>query len=399
MANPGDSGDKTEKATPKRLRDARKQGDVAKSQDVTNTLGLAFTLALLTLALGYCVEQIAQLMTDAITLEATPFEVNVKTLGRKATSVFLTVSAIVLLPIAAFGMLVEFLQAGPVFALEKIKPKLDNLNPASGVKRMFSMDNFIEVLKSIGKTAILFLIVWFVVALTFEELAWLPANEAGAIVDALRALLLRLLGWTLGIFFLIMALDAAYQRFSFAKKMRMSVRDIRQENKDSEGDPTMKGQRRQMHKEFADESASEAARSATVLVVNPTHVAVAILYDKEDQPVPIVSAKAQEAAAQSMRDAAAEAQVPVLRNERLARTLLADVDEGDVIPRGLFDVVAEVILWATRTSDWIQHVSAQGDDNNNDNLVPPGPAPGEDLTSYPDGMTMDDPQATGPEVS
>lgn len=386
MANQGDSGDKTEKATPKRLRDARKRGDVPKSKDVTNTLGLAFTLALFALVFGYGITRLASLLTHAISITDQPFEIALKGLATDAFEVLLALSAIVLLPIAAFGMLVEFLQSGPIFALDKVKPKLENLSPVSGVQRMFSMDNFVEVLKSIGKTAILFVILWFVVSFAFSELAWLPASESGVLVDAVRVLLIRLFGWTLGIFLLIMALDAAYQQHSFAKKMRMSIRDIRQEGKDSEGDPMVKGQRRQMHKEFAEESASDAARSATVLVVNPTHVAVAILYDKDTQPVPIVTAKAQDAVALAMRDAAAERHVPVVRNERLARTLLADVDEGDIIPRGMFDVVAEVILWATRTRALIDHHSDAALAMTT--AEPPGPAPGEDLTDYPEDLDL-----------
>ena len=381
MAKQDDSGDKTENATPKRLRDARKRGDVAKSRDVTNTLGLAFTLALFALVMGNGIERLAALTLDALASPGQDFATALGEIGGTALEAFLVLSAIVLLPIAAFGLLVEFLQSGPIFALEKVKPDLENVNPTAGVKRMFSLDNFVEVIKSIAKTAILFAIVWFVVGTLLDELMWLPVNGAGALVDATGELLLRLLGWTLGIFLLITALDAAYQQHSYAKKMRMSLRDIRQEHKDSEGDPQVKGQRREMHREFAEESASEAARSSTVLVVNPTHVAVAILYDRETQPVPMISAMAEAPLAGTMRRAAAEAHVPVLRNERLARTLLADVEEGDLIPPGLFDVVAEVILWATRTREAIAR--DLGDAPLWEESEPADAPPGEDLTEYP----------------
>jgi len=381
MANQESSGDKTENATPKRLRDARKRGDVAKSRDVTNTLSLAFTLVLFALAMGAGFERLAGLTIDAMASPGQRFDVAMAELGGAAVAAFLILSAIVLLPIAAFGLLVEFLQTGPIFALDKVKPNLENVDPVGGIKRMFSLDNFVEVLKSIGKTAILFTVLWLIVSRVIDELAWLPANGPGALVDATTALLLRLLGWTLGIFLVIMALDGAYQQHSYAKKMRMSVRDIRQESKDSEGDPMVKGQRRQMHKEFAEESASDAARSATVLVVNPTHVAVAIRYERDAQPVPIVTAMAQDEAARSMRDAAHERHVPVLRNERLARTLLADVEEGDAVPRALFDVVAEVILWAMRTSEAIAR--DRGVVAPWTAVEPPGEPPGEDLTEYP----------------
>ena len=381
MADQEPSGDKTENATPKRLRDARKRGDVAKSRDLTNTLGLAFMMALFALAMVAGTERVAGLTLAAMEAPGQRFDVAVAELGGEAIATFLTLSAILLLPIAAFGMLVEFLQTGPILALEKVNPNLENVSPVSGIKRMFSLDNLVEVLKSIAKTAILFTVLWLIVSNAIDELAWLPANGPGALVDATGALLLRIFGWTLGIFLLIMALDTAYQQHSYARKMRMSIRDIRQESKDSEGDPMVKGQRRQMHKEFAEESASDAARSATVLVVNPTHVAVAILYERDTRPVPIVTAMGRDGAAQAMRDAAGERHVPVLRNERLARTLLADVEEGDAVPRALFDVVAEVILWATRTRETIAR--DRGEVPLWTDVEPPGEPPGEDLTDYP----------------
>jgi len=380
MANNQDSGEKTEKATPRRLRDARKRGDVPKSKDVTSTLGLAFTLTLSWLVLTNGMERLASLTIDAMSVNVLPFDQMLTTVGTDAVQVFLTLSAVFLIPVAVFGMLIEFLQAGPIFAMDKVKPKLSKLDPAEGVKRMFSMDNFVEVLKSLGKTAILGITAYLVVTAMVSELALLPAASPAHVVMAVKTLTIHLLGWTLGIFLGLMALDAAYQQHSYAKKMKMSLRDIRQEHKENEGDPMMKGQRKQMHKEWAQKGATQAASSATVLVVNPTHVAIAILCDKEDAIVPLVTAKGEDDTARAMRSAANEAQVPVLRNELLARTLLADVEEGDCIPRGLFDVVAEVILWATRTSEKLAQQRGDIPAYISTAVVPN--APGEDLTTY-----------------
>lgn len=376
MANDQNSGDKTEPATAKRLRDARKRGDVPKSKDLTGTLGLAFSLVLIVFAMAQGVERLAALFDVALRITDQPFRVQLLETSDAAISTFLLLSALILLPIAAFGMLVEFLQTGPILALEKIQPKLENLDPAAGVKKMFSMDNFVELLKSIGKTVILLTIAWLVIDSAMIDLVSLPANQPMAIVAAVQSLGFNLLGWTLGVFLIIMAMDVSYQQYSYAKKMRMSIRDIKQEHKDNEGDPMMKGQRRQLQQEWAQESGTQAARSASVLVVNPTHIAIAILYDKEDNPVPTVTAKGQDEHARSMRDAANEANVPVLRNQALARQLLADVDEGDVVPRELFDIVAEVISWARGTREHIEHRRA----------APAVPAAGEDLTRYPPGL-------------
>lgn len=380
MARQDDSGNKTEKATPKRLRDARKRGEVPKSRDLTGTLGLAFTLVLFALVLGDATERLAALLDDTLRYASGPFEERLASLGTAAVTAFLTLSALILVPVAAFGLLVEFLQTGPVLTFEKIRPKLSNLDPVGGVKRMFGLDNLVEVAKSIAKTAFLFVIAFLVVRSLIDRVVLLPAGEPLHLVAATAALALRLFGWTLGVFLVIMALDASYQQYSFAKRMKMSVRDIRQEHKDNEGDPQMKGQRKQMHREWAQEGATRAASDAAVLVVNPTHVAVAIAFDRERTPVPTVSAKGELETARAMREAANRAHVPVLRNERLARTLLADVEEGDPVPRELFDVVAEVILWATRT----QGVVARQRGERVDDAPLPAP-PGEDLTDYPLG--------------
>ena len=184
-----------------------------------------------------------------------------------------------------------------------------------------------------------------------DELVWLPENGIEHVIVTTSALLVRLAGWTLAVFAVLTLFDAAYQRFSFAKRMRMSIRDIRQEHKDQEGDPMLRGHRKQMHQEFAQEGAGNAAREASVVVVNPTHVAVAIRYDAEEAPVPVITAKGRDEDARAIREAANEAHVPVLRNELLARRLLQEVDEGEVVPEGLFDVVAAVIVWARETRE------------------------------------------------
>ena len=387
MAKDQNSGERTEPATPKQLRDARKRGDVPKSKDLTGTLGLAFSMVLILFAMSTSIEQLADLTIDALSVQQLPFETLSQQLSQSAIRTFLTISAIILLPIALFGLLVEFLQTGPILALEKIQPKLENLNPAAGVKKMFSMDNLVELVKSLVKTAVLVFIAWLVIAGALGELMNLPVNEPGYVVAAIQSMVFRLFSWTLAVFLFIMAIDTAYQHHAYAKKMRTSVRDIKKEHKDNEGDPMLKGQRRQLQQEWSQESASNASRAASVLVVNPTHIAIAIRYDKEDTPVPTVTAKGQDENARTMRDAANDALVPVIRNQQLARQLLADVDEGDPVPRELFDLVAEIILWAAQTREKLDPLTRWK--NTNDGApAKPLTAPGEDLSVYPEEIDL-----------
>ena len=346
MSGSNDSGDKTEKPTPKKLQDARKKGDIAKSKDITSTAGMLVILMLAAVALPLLGEQMAALVRASFEVMHEPFALAAPRLGRQAGMTLLLVVGLVVVPVALVGALVEFIQAGPVMSTEKLKPKMENMNPAKGLKRMFSMDNLVELVKSILKTAVVGTIAWLVMRKVLPELPLLVSGRPENVGAALWQTTWLLLAWAGGSFVLVSAMDLAWQRFSYMKKMRMSMRDIRQEMKDAEGDPHLKGQRRQLQQEWAQQGASNAAAEAHVLVVNPTHVAIAIAYDRESCPVPTVTAKGQDDDALAMRQAAQEAGVPVLRNIELARSLLADAETGDIVPAELFDIIATVILWA-----------------------------------------------------
>ena len=346
MSGSNDSGDKTEKPTPKKLQDARKKGDIAKSKDITSTAGMLVILMLAAVALPILGEQMAALVRASFEVMHEPFALAAPRLGRQAGMTLLLVVGLVVVPVALVGALVEFIQAGPVMSTEKLKPKMENMNPAKGLKRMFSMDNLVELVKSILKTAVVGTIAWLVMRKVLPELPLLVSGRPENVGAALWQTTWLLLAWAGGSFVLVSAMDLAWQRFSYMKKMRMSMRDIRQEMKDAEGDPHLKGQRRQLQQEWAQQGASNAAAEAHVLVVNPTHVAIAIAYDRETCPVPTVTAKGQDDDALAMRQAAQEAGVPVLRNIELARGLLADAETGEIVPAELFDIIATVVLWA-----------------------------------------------------
>ncbi len=381
------SGEKTEQATATRLRDARKQGDVAKSKDVTSTLVLAFAFAVLWFTFSFNVKKLTELLYAALAIPTRDFSQSLNLLGATAFDAFISISAALLIPIALFGLLVEFLQTGPVFTLKKVAPKLINMNPGNGFKNMFSLDNALAVLFSVIKTIILVLVAFIVIRSFLSELMLLPGSQTISLILAFKELLLVLMLWTIGIFTIMMLLDWGYQRFSYARKMRMSIREVRQEQKNNEGDPAFKHQRKQLHQEFSQVNHEDASRAATVLVVNPTHVAIAIEYHRENQPVPIVTAKGENELAAKMREAANENHVPVIRNELLARTLLANVDIGNVIPKEFFEVVAQIILWATKTTAMLERERVATAPFTKTEF-PPLP-PGENLTRYPLGFNSE----------
>ena len=388
MADKNDGGDKTEKPTQKRLQDARKKGDVPKSKEITSTMTLLVWLALGALALPFATQRLVALATRVIDSLQQPFALAAPAMGWMAIEALLWLMGVLLVPVILIGLLTEFLQAGPVFTMEKSKPKLDHMNPVSGIQKMFSMDNLIEVLKAVVKTAVLFAIGWAVLKSLLPQIVLLSSAEPGTLGAALWQVAFKLLAWTLAAFAMVSAIDFVWQRHSFTKKNRMSMRDIRQEHKESDGDPHIKAQRRQTHQEWSQRNAAQAAANANVLVVNPTHVAIAIDYDRETCPVPVLAAKGEDDVARAMREAAAEAGVPVVRNIALARDMLARAEVGEIIPKDLFEVMAEVILWARQVrEDVAAHTDPTSDDAARYHARtgrPRRPPPGEDLTAYPD---------------
>ena len=369
-----DSGSKTELPTTKKLKDARKKGDVFKSQDVVTTMGFIFAIVILWLMFSTLVSELVALTEQSLKAPLLSFENAYRSLVDNSIRTGVYITAIILLPIVIFSLFIDFLQTGPVLTSEKVKPKLENLNIAKGLKKMFGMDNLIELLKSIVKTAVLGIIGFLAVKAILSDIILLPGAEPENVVSGMWYLIIRVFGWTSVVFILLMFLDASYQHHSFIKKMKMSIRDIRDELKDTEGDPMLKGARRDLGHEWAQEAPLEAAGDASVLVVNPVHVAVAILYDEKETRVPIITGKGEEELALAMREVANEKGVPVIRNEKLARALLASETEDNLVPRELFDIVAEVIVWSRSVK---QRMSGTGDLSATETKTP-----GEDLSYY-----------------
>ena len=358
MSNKNDSGDRTEKPTPKRLKDARKRGEVSKSKDVTATIGLVVWIIMGFIAIGFVGGRLAGLSNDVFSVVAAPSRDAMINLAYGATGSVIAILLLVISPVIVVSLLAEFLQVGPVLTLEKVKPRLSHLNLADGLKRMISVDNLVEVLKSVIKTSLLLGVGWLLTWSMFLDLRTLPMADAGAFAAVLIRMTFVLMVWTVIVFALVSAVDAAYQRHSFIKKMMMSRRDIKQEMKEMEGDPDVKGQRKQLHQEWSAGGGPKAAGAANALLVNPTHFAVAIDFDAETNAPPFISAKGQGEMAQRMRAAADKNGVPVLRDVPLTRTLYARLDEGEEIPSDLFDAVAIVIVWARRVREQAAHPAA-----------------------------------------
>ncbi|MGY6555239.1 MAG: type III secretion system export apparatus subunit SctU [Wenzhouxiangella sp.] len=346
MAEKKKNADQTEKPTPKRLKDARRDGQVTKSKDLSSTAIIFIWLLLSYFSAGYIYQHLASLFDGIFSAVADPSAFNLTDLLLEAGRRFVLICMPLVLIAAAWLVLVEFLQVGPVLSWKPFKPQLSRMNPIEGIKRMFSQRNLVELTKSIFKTAGMVVIFFLVIRNFLPDYLLLPYAPASAALHGLWTGVFWIGVWTIFVFFFVSILDAHYQKHAYIKDMMMSKRDIKQEVKQNEGDPIMKGQRRQLHQEWAQQNKLAAVRKASAVVVNPTHIAVAILYDEHETELPIVCAKGEGHEAQLIREAAEEAGVPVMRNVELARNLFEEIPIDDYITADYFEAVAELLRWA-----------------------------------------------------
>jgi type III secretion protein U len=372
MAGDDGTGEKTEQPTEKRLRDARRDGDVPKSRDLTQTATTLVWMLLLVGLSGYCADQVGALLEFAWTEVDLTSPNALREIGFSAARTALLLTVLPLGIVGALGMVIEFLQTGAVFAPKRIAPQGSRLSPANGLKRVFSVDNLFEIAKSLLKTLVLTALMIVLLKHYLPDILKLPQAGITAYIGLDRRLLLVFCTWVIAIFAFISIGDRLFQRFAHRKRLKMSKDDVRRERKQEDGDPQLRGQRRRLHRQFSTQNARQAAREATAVIVNPTHIAVAILYEPERTAAPVITARAEGNLAKLMRRDAEEAGVPVIRNVPLARALNFHGEDDEIIPERFFDAVAEVIAWAEQARATRGNPSTRGC-NENDPAPPSYP--------------------------
>lgn len=343
-----ESGEKTEDPTPKKLRDSREKGQVAKSQDLS--MGLLFLVLGTTVVLsgGRMIATLQGSLRDYIGLSLveaplTP-DLAFEILLDAERTLFQVIGP--LLAVAfVFGGLVVFAQVGPLFTTKAIEAKLEKLNPVSGFKqKFFSAQTYIELAKSILKIVIVGIFVYVVLKGSIRDIA-LTVRHSIPKSQELTAGLLQALVFRIGFVFIALgAVDVFIQRWQHLKKLKMSKDEVKREHKQQEGDPQYKGQRQRMHREILQHSMIENVKNADVVIVNPTHLAIALRYEKGKMGAPQIMAKGERLVAEQIREVARQYKVPIFRNVPLAQALL-QLEIGDEVPEDLFTAVAEVLQW------------------------------------------------------
>jgi flagellar biosynthetic protein FlhB len=340
--------DLSEDATPYRLDKARKEGSVAKSNDFI-AMAMMAALVVTLYATGWDGLRKLLLMQQQIlshgSLRAMSVDAAAAWMGELAVGM-LGLLGPFLLTLGVTAVLVNLLQTGPVFSFHPLKPDLTRLNPMNGVKRVFSMRTVFDTIKSVIKLAVLGTLLYALIKDAIPGLIGLSAAEPRTYAAVLLALAAGMLVKIVLALFIIGVLDLMFARWEYAKKMRMSKRDVKDEAKNRDGDPRIRARIRELRKEMLKRSKSMAnVPKADVLITNPTRIAIALTYDHGKSAAPRVVAKGAGDLAKKMRETAQRHQIPIVQNRPLARALFREVDYEGYVPEKWYPQVAKIMVW------------------------------------------------------
>ncbi len=345
--------EKSEKATPKKIRDARKKGQVAKSQDFP----AAFTFIIsISAALALSSQIYETLANFTITLfksvaVSPDFENRIGPLMVAAIQVIFSTSVPLMALVAGVGVIVNFLIIGPLFSLESMKPDIKRMNPVSNIKNIFKVKTFIELLKSIFKISGAMFLIYTVVNDSLPNII-ATCGQSVLLSTIVFATFLKQVVLRVGIFFIVIAVfDLVFQKKNFAKEMKMEKFEVKQEYKDSEGDPHIKGKRRQIAQEIAYQEGPASAKRAKTIITNPTHIAIAIEYNAIDEPAPKVVTMGLDLVAEQIIKVGLDNNIPIMRNVDLAHLLYYKSSVGGYIPEETYEAVAEILKWVAKLEE------------------------------------------------
>jgi type III secretion protein U len=342
--------EKTEKATPKKLRDARKKGQVAKSQDFPSAFTFVVSISAAVIGAGYIYQQLVAYFSTVFKGLSGEIDLENRAGGymAQALTVILNCSMPIMALTAIVGVLVSFLIIGPVFSMQAMKFDPKRLNPVSNIKNMFKLKTVFELVKSVLKITGAVVLIYTVMNSSLQELIATAGMPLMGIVGVVSSFLIKV-AIRVGIFFLIIALlDLVYQKYNFGKEMRMEKFEVKQEYKDTEGDPHIKSKRRQITQEIAYQEGPSGVKRARAVITNPTHIAVAIEYNETDDPAPRIVTMGAGFIAEQIIKYALEYRVPVMRNVELAQTLYQKGKISEYIPEETYQAVAEILKWLAK---------------------------------------------------
>ena len=337
------SGEKTEQPTPKKLRDARKKGQVAKSKEVSSTMGIICVVSILWGLSDWYLQTFQEIVLMPAEVYHMEFKAAVKAaaLGIAGKALMLIAPLVTASAVAAIAG--NVMQFGLLFALEPIKPDIKKINPIQGAKKIFALKNLVELVKSVIKIAFLSLVVYMVISDSLQDLMNMPWCGSSCMLPVVGSLLKKLMLYAIVAFIVIAVADFMFEKFQFTKEQKMTKDEVKREHKESEGNPEIKGKRKQIHQELINSEGD--VKKSDVVIKNPTHIAVGLFYNKEKTPLPMVTSLGKRSQAKFILTVAERNDIPVIENVALARALFSQTEVGDYIPSDLISPVAEVFRW------------------------------------------------------
>lgn len=342
-----DKDDRTEEATPRKRDEARKEGRVPKSQELTTAVLFLAAAGILHSAGPALANGVASTVTYGMmsaassTLDEQGAVAFVRQIGWKLLAAMSTF----LLATSGAALAISAVQARGVLTMKPLEPKWERLNPIPNAQRIFGMQSLMELFKSLFKLLVIGLMVYYALRHAWSDSLALAQQSPRQLVTVLLGYSVRLM-MTVGMAYLVLALaDYTYQLFQHEKELRMSKEEVKKEYRESEGDPMLKARRMAMGRSLARRQMFQEVPTADVVITNPTHIAVALRYDPARADAPIVVAMGQRKVAERIKQIAREAGVPTMENKPLARALLANAKVGMMIPSDLYVAVAEILAF------------------------------------------------------
>lgn len=344
-------GEKTEKATPKKLRDARKKGQVAKSQDLPSAFTFIASIWATLAMMSYIFTQISGFfyhIFDNITREKT-IHLFLPNFYQEAFMIIFLCSIPVMIVVGFIGIVINFLAVGPVFSTEVFKPDIKKFNVVQNLKSKFKMKTLFELVKSIFKLVVAAYLIYGVMYEALPVLIQTVRSDVNVALQVYYTFLMQVV-IRVGVFFIVVAVvDFIFQKRNFANEMKMEKFEIKQEYKNTEGDPQIKSKRRQIAQEIAyQEGPMGGLKHAKAVITNPTHLAIAVGYEKSIDSAPYVLGMGEGALAERMIEVANKLGIPIVRNITLARKLWDEAELYEFIPEDTYEAVAEILRWISQ---------------------------------------------------
>ena len=341
-----DTGDKTEQPTGKKLEDARKEGNVPQSKEVTIAITLVASFYVFKLFYPLIKSQMLDVIKDQLQMVGYTQTLDISDLQDVFIKCLLkyAIATIPLLLVVGFAAIViSMAQTKLLVNFKSLKPKFDRMNPIQGIKKLFSLKGFIEVLKSLLKICLLMYIIYICISKKLDMLPKLIDSTIDEVALFTGNVIFDIINKVVIAFAAIAVADYIYQRFQYIKNLRMTKQEVKEEYKNIEGDPQIKGKIKQKQQEMSRARMMQEVPTADVVIKNPTHFAVALKYDHINQGAPVVVAKGQDHVALKIIDIAEKNDVAVVENIPLARALYAAVEIGSEIPAEFYNPVAEIL--------------------------------------------------------